>query len=153
MAARGRLARRWTLIAAIALTPAPAASDRGGFGSVCVAPRPAASERSLATQTGTVGDARYSVTIDGGPEVLLSEGTAAWVRGLDPFTPHSVVILADGRQAESFFFRFEAGEPELCLFLSPYYMAWQLWPLARTGAWCSCAEEAPPPQASSNSAS
>jgi hypothetical protein len=139
-------------ILGVALVPVLASADPAPSGDVCVAARPAASERSAATPSGSVGAARYAVIIDGRAEVALSETASSWVRGLDPLAPHSVVILADGRESESFFFRFEPDERELCLFLSPYYMTWQLWPIARTGAWCQCSPSAPLTQPS-NSAS
>ena len=133
------------------LSSASAFADPAPTGSVCVAPKPSAAALAAESRTPRP-DVAYAVTIDGRPEVALSDGAAGWVHGLDRRASHSVVILADGRQSESFFFRFDEGHDRLCLFLSPLYMTWQLWPIAQTGAWCPFAEN-PPSEPQPNSAS
>ena len=106
---------------------------------LAAAPTPTSGERSLSNPTGGLPDVAYTVRLDDLAPIPLSRETGAWSPGLRVGDRHTVAIAADGKGVASFHFRFEALDgAEQCLFLEPLYQTWQLWPLERTGDWCSC---------------
>jgi len=116
-------------------------------GRLCLAaaPTPTLGPRSLGNPTGELPDVSYSIRVNGSSPVELSRSSGTWVVSLPLNQRHSVAVLADGIQIESFYFKFDPSETtELCLFMKPLYETWILWPLKKTGSWCSCG---PPPAA------
>ena len=99
----------------------------------------------LGNPTGDLPNVTYSIHVDGRSPVELSRSSGTWIVGLALNQRHSVAILANGIQIESFYFRFDPSETtELCLFMKLPHETWILWPLKKTGSWCSCG---PPPAA------
>jgi hypothetical protein len=71
--------------------------------------------------------------------VKLSRANGSWVSGLRLDERHSVVILADQKPMQSFWFSFNTrSTTELCLFMEPLYETWRLSPFRETSNWCSC---------------
>jgi hypothetical protein len=88
--------------------------------------------------SGAIINASYSVQVDGGEPIELSRDKGRWVADLALDVPHLVVIRSRGQRVTSFRFRFpDDGTPELCLFLTPFYATWQVWPDDRC-PWCKC---------------
>ena len=136
------LIRTVTLIFLFILA-APSESIAGGptiNGRLCLAAVPAANDlpKSLSNPSGGNPDIEYSVKVGGHDIFVLSRETGRWIRNLDTQTEHSIAIFEDGWKAASFYLSFEDNEKSMCLFLSPLYLTWQLWPMKRTGDWCAC---------------
>jgi hypothetical protein len=113
---------------------------------VCVAevPAPTEGEKSLANPTGEMALRDYSIKVDERPLVAASTSSVRWINGLEYAKTHRLTIYADGKKEKSFKFRFDKwefkdkGSTDVCLFLKPLYMTWQLWPVEQTGDWCKC---------------
>ncbi|ANM29868.1 hypothetical protein ABI59_10190 [Acidobacteria bacterium Mor1] len=107
-------------------------------------PKPNDQRKSLANPSGGNPRHTYSVRIGRREPIELDYESVHWVEGLDLQPKHDVVIYADGVPLESWSFRFSdytfknRGKPDLCLFLEPLYLSWQLWRVERTEDWCPC---------------
>jgi hypothetical protein len=118
--------------------PSGHASAADSTGRVCLAAAPSPGEESPASPGGVLPDVRYAVQIDKLQPIELSRDVGHWVQGLSVSQPHLVVIRSGGKPITSFRFRFtDNDQGDLCLFMSPYYQTWQLWPDKRC-PWCKC---------------
>ena len=107
-------------------------------GRLCLASLPAEYERTATTPSGKLHRVPYAVKVDGAEPIALTRESARWVPSLALDESHVVVILSGSKRVASFAFRFPSdGTTELCLFLSPFYATWQLWPDDRC-PWCKC---------------
>ena len=121
-------------------------SVKADTGRLCLAsvPEPTDEMKSLSNPTGGNPKVTYSVQVDQRVPVGLSHEDVHWIENLRFGERHSVLIRADGERLESFFFRFDTvhfrnrAKPDLCLFLNPLYLTWQLRPVEQTGDWCRC---------------
>lgn len=132
---------RAVLIAIIIAGLGSQSSADVSVGRLCLAaaPTPTSGQPSLSNPTGGLPDATYAIQIDDAAPIELSRSTGIWSLPLAVGDRHLVSITQDSTRIESFYFRFEPGEAtELCLFMKGFYQTWILWPLERTGDWCSC---------------
>ena len=121
-------------------------NDKPDNGRLCLAavPEPTDGMKSLSNPTGGNPLVTYSVKVDRREPVQLSYEDVHWVENLGFPERHSILIRADGERLESFFFRFDTvrfrnrAKPDLCLYLNPLYLTWQLRPVEQTGDWCRC---------------
>ena len=118
-----------------------AAAERPGNGRLCLAALPTPFEGSeySSSPRGRNPDVDYSVRVDAGEAIELSNSRGRWVPGLCLAERHSIIILVQGEPIESFDFTFrEDGPDELCLFMNKRYPTWQIRPYTRIGPWCIC---------------
>ena len=114
------------------------ADDSESTGRLCLASLPSAYERIVTTPSGKLRSVPYSVQVDGAEPIALSRESARWVASLALDESHTVVILSGAKRVAAFSFWFPSkGRTELCLFLSPFYSTWQVWPDDRC-PWCNC---------------
>jgi hypothetical protein len=120
------------------------ANDQVGHLCLAAAPTPSEGPTSLGNPTGGLPGASYSIRINGGDALALSRSTGTWSGPLSLSDRHTVAISQDGKQIESFHFNFDPSKTsELCLFMKSLYRTWILWPLQKTGSWCSCGPTPP----------
>ena len=121
-------------------------SDQSNSGRLCLAavPEPTNDMKSLSNPAGGNPRVTYSVQVDRQEPVELSLDDVLWIETLGLSDRHSIVIRADGKRLESFFFRFNnvpfknQAKPDLCLYLNALYLTWHLVPVEQTGDWCNC---------------
>ena len=109
-------------------------------GRLCVAsvPTPTAEPKALANPAGGNPDVEYSVKIGGNSDLVMSRDRGVWIENLNLDRKYPIVIFEDGERTASFFLKLTEDNPSQCLFLSPFYLTWQLWPMKQAGNWCDC---------------
>lgn len=110
-------------------------------GSVClmaVTP-PSPGQKSLANPAGGNLIKQYAVKIDSLPSVLGLPDKGVPLPPLSLGMSHVARIFGDGKQVESFRFRFEDfSTNELCLVFDDFYVNWKLENCEDAGTWGAC---------------
>jgi len=141
----GRELLRWVTLSALVSVSAWAQANSNsatpGEGSVClmaVTP-PGTGEKSLANPAGGNLIKQYTVRIDSLPSVLGLPDKGVPLPPLPLGMSHVVRVFGDGKQVESFRFRFEDfSTDELCLVFDDFYVTWKLENCEDAGTWGTC---------------
>jgi hypothetical protein len=110
-------------------------------GSLCVmaVTPPNSGEKSLANPAGGNLVKQYAVKVDKSPPIPGLPGQGVPVPPLLLGESHVVRVFGDGKQVESFRFRFEDySTNELCLVFDEFYATWKLLNCEDAGTWGAC---------------
>lgn len=142
---RSKQLLRFAIISALAQVRAYPQADPNATaapqGSLCVmaVTPPNSGEKSLANPAGGNLVKQYAIKIDELPAVLGLPGQGVPVPPLLLGESHIVRVFGDGKQVESFRFRFEDySTNELCLVFDEFYVTWKLLNCEDAGTWGAC---------------
>src|SRR5438067_10430071 len=123
-----------------------AVSREAVTGSLCVAAvqQPKPGEKFSAEPKGLYRVRVFSMQIDNQPTIRALADRGVLVGPLSLKDKHTIRIFGDGRQVESFRFKFSPySSSELCLLYERFYQDWVLWDCKQASAWRLC-KKAPP---------
>jgi hypothetical protein len=117
---------RLVILSFVALASACAQSTEGSLCVMAVEP-PAKGEKSLANPAGGNRIQHYSVKVDDLPAVDAQADRGVALPPLSVADRHLVRIFGDGKQVESFRFRFDDNSTnDLCLVFKSFYETWSV---------------------------
>ena len=110
------------------------------FGAVCIAPISKDMDETRGSPGLICRSNGFSLRIDAHAPVSWPTKNSLKIDNLVLDAPHRVVVYCDGKQHQSFTFRFsDYKSTELCLFLNDLYKTVQLWdPKLQPSPWCKC---------------
>jgi len=119
--------------------PPGAEASASAVGSICVL-RHLLPEQMPRRGAESVPPTRtYAIRLDGGAWVPLSTTTEVLLADIPRTGRHTVAIRGDGKPYATFFFRFQAKDPdELCLLQNDMYQWWQLFWTKESFRRCHC---------------
>src|SRR5438128_1344845 len=126
---------------ATSLAYSQAVSSEAVTGSLCVAAvqQPKPGEKFSAEPKGLYRVRVFSIQIDNQPTIRALADRGVLVGPLSLKDKHTIRIFGDGRQVESFRFKFSSyPSSELCLLYERFYQNWFLWDCKQASAWRLC---------------